>query len=187
MTPRFIAPALAFAALASAHTAQAQQAAACIASTDLADGVVYAMPIAFDAARTACASQLSRDGFMATGGEAFITNFRARQDQTWPGAFRMLKVFMADKDGAAASSDADITAMITALPEASLRPFVDGLVGQMIAGEIKPNSCSKIERGLELVSPLPSENVGGLIAFIAEFADMKEPKICPASEPAPAQ
>lgn len=187
MPLRFIALTLAFAALASAHTAQAQQAVACIASADLADGVVYAMPIAFGAARTACASQLSRNGFMATGGEAFITNFRVRQDQAWPGAFRMLKVFMTQKDGAAAKSDADMTAMITALPESSLRPFVDGLVGQMIAGEIKPKSCSKIERGLELVSPLPSENVGGVIAFIAEFADMEEPKICPASEPAAAQ
>ena len=187
MTPRFIAPALAFAALASAHTAQAQQAAACIPSADLADGVVYAMPIAFDAVRTVCAAQLPRDGFMATGGEGFIASFRARQDQTWPGALRMLKVFMAEKDGAAASPDADIAAMITALPEASLRPFVDGIVGQMIAGEIKPKSCAQIERGLKLVSPLPSENVGGLIAFIAEFADMKEPAVCPVPAPAAAR
>jgi hypothetical protein len=175
MIKRIFAPALALAALATAQTAQAQQ-PACVAAADLGDAVVYAMPIAFDAAQTACANRWSRDGFAAQEGEAFVANFRAGQDQAWPGAFRLLKTFMADEQNA--GGDANITAMITALPEDSLRPFVDGLVGQMIAGEIKGDSCAKIERGLELISPLPTDNVAGLFAFIAELADLKNPPIC---------
>jgi hypothetical protein len=77
--------------------------------------------------------------------------------------------------------------MIAALPEESLRPFVDGLVGQMIAGEIKPDSCGKIERGLELLAPLPPENVAGLFAFIAELTELKNPPICGANPPAAAK
>jgi hypothetical protein len=175
MTTRFLAPVLAIAALTTAQAAQAQQ-QACVASEDLGDAVVYAMPIAFDAAQNACANRLSKKGFMATEGEAFISEFRAGQDQAWPGAFRLLKTFMASKGGE--GSDADIAAMITALPEDSLRPFVDGMVGQMIADEIKGDSCTKIERGLELIAPLPTENVGDLVAFIAELAELKEPPIC---------
>lgn len=175
MTTRIIAPVLALAALATAHTAQAQQ-QTCVAAADLGDAVIYSMPIAFDAAQNACANRWSRDGFAAREGEAFITNFRTGQDKAWPGAFRLLKTFMADKaDG---GDDDNINAMIGALPEDALRPFVDGLVGQMIAKEIKGDSCNTIERGLELISPLPTDNVGGLFAFIAEIADLKNPPIC---------
>ncbi len=180
MTKRVLAPALAFVALATATTAQAQQ-QTCVAAADLGDTVLYAMPIAYDAVSTACASQLGRDGFMAKGGDAFIEKFRARQNSAWPGAFRLLKTFMAKDAAGEAKSGTDMTAMIAALPEESLRPFVDGLVGQMIAGEIKPDSCGKIERGMELLSPLPVENVAGLMTFIAEVADLKEPAICGAA------
>lgn len=177
MKYRLIAPILALTAITSAQAAQAQQ-QACVAAADLGDAVVYAMPIAFDAARTVCANRLTRDGFMATGGERFMVPFRSSQDKAWPGAFRLIKTFMADGNNGGGASGMDIGAMISALPEESLRPFVDGLVGQMIAEEIKGDTCGKIERGLELIAPLPPENVGGLFAFIAEMADLKSPPIC---------
>jgi hypothetical protein len=186
MTKHLFAPALALTALATATTAQAQQ-QTCIAAADLGDSVLYAMPIAYDAVSTTCAKQLKRDGFMATGGEAFIAKFRARQGSAWPGAFRMIKTFMAQEGGEATGSDADMATMIAALPEESLRPFVDGMVGQMIAGEIKPDNCGKIERGMELLAPLPADNIAGLFAFVAELADLKNPAVCPANPPAAAK
>ncbi len=185
MTQRMIAPLLALAALASAQTAQAQE-QVCVAPADLSDAVVYAMPIAFDAARTACANRLTSSGFMATRGDAYITQFRAGQDKAWPGAFKMLKTFMAEQNKAGeGASDADIGAMIGSMPESALRPFVDALVGQMIAEEIKPDSCSKIERALELISPLPTDNVGGLVSFLVEVTDAKSAGLCIAAQPAP--
>ena len=184
MTPRLIAPMLALTALATAQTASAQQ-QACVEAADLGDAVVYAMPIAYDAVRTACANRLARDGFIATRGDAFITDFRARQDSAWPGAFRLLKIFMANDAKDSAASDKEMLALISALPEDALRPFVDGLVGQMIVGEIKGDSCAKIERGVELISPLPTDNVGGLFAFVAEMADLKNPPVCAATSAAP--
>lgn len=180
MTLRIIAPVLALAALATAQTASAQQ-AACVQPADLADGAVYAMPIAYDAVRTACANRLTRDGFFATKGDTFISGFRAQQNAAWPGAFRLLKVFMANDGAEGAATDNEMNAMIAALPEEALRPFVDGLIGQMIAAEIKGDSCAKIERGVELISPLPTDNVGGLVAFIAEMSDIKNPPVCSAT------
>jgi len=177
MTKSVIAPIIALAALASAQTAQAQQ-QACVAPEDLSDAVVYVMPIAFDAARTVCANRLTRNGFMATKGDSYIAKFRAEQTQTWPGALRLIKTFMADKKGAEDAKGADIEAMIGNMPDSALRPFVDALVGQAIADEIKPDSCTKIERALELVSPLPTENVGDLVAFLIEAADVKNPNVC---------
>ena len=183
MTRRMIAPAFGLVALASAQGAQAQN-QACVAPADMSDAVVYAMPIAFDAARNACANRLTQRGFMATRGDAYIAPFRASQDKSWPGAFRMLKTFMAQKDGANEEGAIDMTAMLQSMPDAALRPFVDALIGQMIAQEIKGDICAKIERGLELLSPLPTDNVGGLAAFLVEMSDVKNPPVCTTAQTA---
>lgn len=180
MTKRMIAPLAALAALASAQAAQAQQ-QPCVAPADLSDAVVYAMPIAFDAARTTCANRLSRSGFMTAKGDAYVAKFRAGQDKAWPGAFRLLKAFMAQNKSEEQANGMDIGAMLSGMPDDTVRPFVDGLVGQMIAEEIKPADCGKIERGLELISPLPTDNIGGLIAFLVEVADVKNPSVCTAA------
>lgn len=178
---RILAPALALTALASTTAAQAQQ-TACVNAADLSDAVIYAMPIAFDATRTACANRLSRDGFMAKQGDAYIAKFRAGQDKAWPGAFRFLKVYTDQNAAEDNAGDADMMAMLSTMPQEALRPFVDALVGQMIAAEIKGDSCGKIERGLELVSPLPVENVAGLASFLVELSEIKNPVLCPADK-----
>jgi hypothetical protein len=61
------------------------------------------------------------------------------------------------------------------------------MVGQMIAGEIKPENCGKIERAIELLDPLPAENYVGLVTFIIELIELKNPSICPANPPAAAK
>lgn len=186
MSPRMIAPLAALAALASAQAAQAQQ-QACIAQADMADAITYAMPIAFDAVRTTCANRLAGSGFIATRGEAYAAQFRARQGKAWPGAFRVLRSFMAGQKSDERNGNPDITAMIAGMPEGTIRPFVDGLIGQLIAEEIRPADCGRIERGLEVISPMPAENVGPLIAFVVELSDVKDPAICPAAPQAPSR
>jgi hypothetical protein len=179
MSRRIIAPTLALAALASATAAQAQQ-KACIEPADMTDAIIYAMPIAYDAAQTACANRFAANGFMAREGDAWVAGYRDGQDKAWPGALRVLKTFMAD-DAANKGKGDDMSAIITALPEDALRPFVDAMVGQMIAKEIKPDSCGTIERAVELLSPLPGENVGGLVAFILEMDKKGKQPICGAA------
>jgi hypothetical protein len=182
-SPSLLAPLLGFAAISSAQVAQAQQ--PCVASADLGDAVIYAMPIAYEAVQDTCASLLPADGFLATEGEAFVDKFRDRRDAAWPGAFRLLRVFLAEQAEQDVSAP-DIIGLISALPEQDLRPFIDAIIAQLLGEEIKPESCVEIERGVELLSPLPAGNVAGLIAFIAELSELKDPEICrvPASEQA---
>jgi hypothetical protein len=174
---RTFAPALAIAALAHGQAAHAQQ--ACVPPADLGDTIIYALPIAYDAARTSCATRFTRDGFVARGGEQFIAGFRARQNAAWPGAMRTMQVLLAAQQGAGNASDLDLAGLARTLPPETLRPLVDGMVGQMIAGEIKPESCGKIERAMELLSPLPVDNVAGLMGFVLEIAPISEANICP--------
>lgn len=173
-------PALALAALVSAQGAQAQQ--ACVAPQDLSDTVTYALPILYDSLQSPCQQQFAASSFMQAQGPAFIDRFRARQDAAWPGTMRLLKTFMTRSTDGKDAADAEMMALITSLPEESLRPFVDGIVGQMInekvASDIKPQTCSDIAEAMELIEPLPAENVGGLVTFIARQADIKDPQIC---------
>jgi hypothetical protein len=173
----YLAPALALAAVGQAQAAQAQQ--ACIAPADLGDTMIYALPIAYDATRVACGRQLRSEGFFTRGGDRFISSFRARQNAAWPGAFRTMKVLLAEEGAKGKAGDLDILALAQAMPESNLRPFVDGLIGQMIAEEIKPENCGKIERGMELLSPLPVENVAGLMGFAVEMLGLDKPALCP--------
>ena len=168
-----LASTLAFAALGSAQAAQAQQ--ACVAPEDAADAVVYAMPAAYDATLKRCKSELGEESFLASAdGSNFAEQFRTQQDERWAGTFRFLKVFIR----AQADGDEGMGEMIAAMPEESLRPFVDGILGQVIGEQIKTDTCASIDRGAELLSPLPAENVGGLVAFILELVELDNPPIC---------
>ncbi|MEL7197167.1 MAG: hypothetical protein AAGL10_02535 [Pseudomonadota bacterium] len=177
-----IAPALALAALGTGQTAQAQQ--SCIAPEDVTDMVTYIVPLAFDAAMQTCDAQYEASGFMKTKGDAFADRFRAKQDAAWPGAYRLGKQMMAtraaERAGEGDAADAGMIELIDQMPDDQVRPFVDGFIQQVISSEIKPDTCSNIERGLALLSPLPVENTSGLVTFVLQMTGVKDPQICPA-------
>jgi len=168
-----LAPTLALVALTTSQAAHAQQ--ACVEPEDVADTFVYIMPGAFDTALKMCGDSIGTDSFMRSNeGDGFIEKFRVQQDDAWPGTFRFIKAYIA----AQADGDPGAAAMLDAAPPETIRPFIDGMLGSMIGEQLKPDMCVKINRVLELASPLPVENMGGLVAFIIEEVDLKEPDIC---------
>ncbi|MEE4206031.1 MAG: hypothetical protein V2I39_07060 [Erythrobacter sp.] len=176
MTTRFLAPALALAALAQGTAAHAQQ--ACAAPRDIDDAMTYAMPLAFDATRAACSTTLARDGFLATEGERIAARFRQRQDAAWPGALRVLRLVVEQRGPDPAAGDIDFAQVIDTVPPETLRPLADALLRQMVAKEIGREDCRNIERGLELLSPLPVENIAGLMTFLVDIAETNEIRVC---------
>ena len=170
----FLAPVLAVTALASAQAAHAQK--ACVAPEDAADAVIYAMPAAYEATVKKCGEEFAGESFLQSAdGLNFIQQFRTQQDKRWDGTSRFLKVFIAAQ---AEGDNQGAGEMIASMPAESLRPFVDGIMGQLIAEQIKTDSCGKIDRGAELLSPLPADNVSGLVAFIVELVDLDNPPVC---------
>src|SRR5690606_5184136 len=168
---RIVAGALATGALLAGQAAQAQT-AKCVDPRDLSDAVVYTMPSLVDAYRTKCASTMAGKGFLAREGDRFSARFAARADQTWPGAYRLLESFAAN------GTNRDIVNAFEQLPPETLRLVVAPIVIQKVAQEIKVKDCAKIDRGVELLAPLPVENVGGLIGFIVEMAGVENPSLC---------
>lgn len=163
---------LGLAALASAQAAHAQQ--VCIAPKDAAATVMYLMPVAYDAAMKSCKKEFGDDSFMTSSdGRSFIEKFRTQADNTWPGAYRVAQFLIASQG----AGDDGMAQTLGELDEKQLRPFADALIGQMIAEEIKPEACDKVDRGMELMSPLPAENVGGLVSFILEMVDLGDSEV----------
>lgn len=169
---KFGAGAIAALALLGAETAQAQ-ALGCVDPRDLSDAVVYTMPSLVDAFQTRCGTTMRGQGFLARDGARFSARFESLADRTWPGAYRVIKSF------AAKDADREMMAAFEQLPPDSMRLFVDTIVIQKVAQEIRVQDCTKIDRGVELLSPLPVENVGGLASFLFEMAGVENPSVCP--------
>jgi len=176
MTHRFLAPALAVLALGQGIAVHAQP--ACAAPRDLDDAVIYAMPLAFDATRAACTAVLPRNGFLATEGERLASRFRRQQDTAWPGALRVLRLIVDQRGPDPAAGDIDFGEVMATVPPETLRPLADALFRQMVVKEIGREDCGKIERGLELLSPLPIENIAGLMTFLVDLAETGEIEVC---------
>ncbi len=162
------------------HAAFAQD---CVAQQDVNDAVVYAFPLFIESFEGKCGDSLSPTGFLATGSDDMVAAFTERQDAAWPGTLRLINQFThhgrtpgEDKDD---STDDRFAEILDALPESVIRPFFDAIVMQKITEVIPMKDCGNIERGLELVAPLPPENIGGLAAFMFEMTDVKNPDICP--------
>lgn len=144
----------------------------CVPQADLSSGIVYAMPLIVQAVEGRCSATLRSDGYLALEGDELKAKFAAHQDSAWPGALRLLTQF-------AGSEDPSFGPLMQSLPEDALRPFVDAIVIEKIGAEIKPKDCASIERGLQLLEPLPPTGTAELIAFLASMTKSKDIAICP--------
>ncbi len=162
------AAALAFTALAipgagqarSAMTPEATQAA-----------VRYALPHLIAGFRSTCGPKLPRDGYLARNGAAMIDRYSQGSAAAWPSAREALMALGANKKP-------EIAQMFAQMPDSALRPFVDATISSMVATKVKTADCGEIERGLELLAPLPPENIAGLAGFLFEMSQRgKKPMV----------
>lgn len=156
--------------LAQPQIVLAQQ---CVDQEDVADATVYVMPLLASAFAGKCSNELAADGFMMSNGAAFVAPYAELQDQKWAGAYRLLLSFAAEGKGAGPMAE-----LMSSLPEESVRPFIDAIIEQKVAEEIKVKDCAKIERGIEMLAPLPPENMGGLLAFVMDMSGVDKPSLC---------
>jgi hypothetical protein len=126
--------------------------------------VRYALPHLLAGVQSTCASRLSRDGYLAKNGAALLDRYSQGSDTAWPAARGLLMELGSEKQS-------EMAQMFTQMPDSALKPFVDAMISSMVATKIKPGDCGDIERGLELLAPLPPENVAGLVGFAIEMAD----------------
>ncbi len=160
---KLLAVTAALAAICTPHSTQAAE----ISPAAMQAAVRYALPQLVSGIRTSCGSQLSPTGFLARNGDGLEQRYAQGADTAWPAA-RAALIQMGDKD------KSGMAAMFNKMPDSALKPFVDATISSMIATKLKPAQCPDIERGIELLAPLPPENVAGLVGFIVEMKERED-------------
>ncbi|MHA7818370.1 MAG: hypothetical protein ACX930_01855 [Erythrobacter sp.] len=122
----------------------------------------YALPIAFDGFMRRCSASLLPDGYAKSNAGMIRAKFADGSDAAWPAAKAAMIQMSAAEGG-------EMSAMVEMMGDDALRPFVDGLVEGMVSQEIKPDDCESIERGLEILEPLPADNIAALLGFVVEM------------------
>lgn len=125
--------------------------------------VRYALPHLLSGVRSTCASKLSSGGYLATNGQTLLARYSQGSQAAWPAA----KSALLELGG---KQNAEMTRMFGQMPDSALKPFVDATITSMVASKLKLENCGDVERGLELLAPLPADNVAGIAGFLFEIA-----------------
>lgn len=158
--------ALFFATLPLAFAAAPAQAQQELDPAQVESAVRFGLPALFEGYRATCAAELAPAGYVARNADRLAAKFAQGADAHWPEAKAALLTLGGDDGGMD-------PAMISGMPDEALKPFVVAFLQQMVATEIKPEQCTDIARGLELIDPLPADNIAGLIAFVVELGGRK--------------
>lgn len=154
---RIFRTAAALAALSLVATpAAAQGGLPCLSASDAQDVVAFVLPSAIDAAAAACAPTLPPGSFL-TGSTRISDRYRSESARAWPGAKRAFGRVSQDKLGSLLGDD-------------TLRRMATDLVGKMVAGEIKPETCGAIDRLVAAMEPLPARSAAQLMVALLDIS-----------------
>jgi len=141
-----------------------------LAPAQVEGAVRYALPNLLQAVQGACAGELARDGYLSRNGDRLAARFAEGHEAYWPQAKAALILL-----GGKGEQSSGIEEFAN-LPDEALRPFVDGIIVAKLREEIKPKSCADIERVLELLDPLPVDNLTGLVGTIVAMVETRRSK-----------
>ncbi|WP_380877037.1 hypothetical protein ACFB49_11180 [Sphingomonas sp. DBB INV C78] len=125
----------------------------CITRPQLEALITYALPALIDGVADKCSATLAPDSFLTRSGPGLAQRYRAESDRHWPMA-RSAVASMAGEE-------------LGRLGEATQKTMVSTLVGAAISEAIKPKDCPAVNEAVELLSPLPADNLGRLTAMLA--------------------
>lgn len=149
-----LAATVAPAAVASAASQEnADRETGCVTRPQLEGLITYALPAIIEQVARVCTATLGPDAFLRASGGQLATRYRADNEKYWPMA-RSAVTALAGQD-------------VSGLGEETEKTLVNSLVATAIATAIKPGDCGDVNEAIELLSPLPAENVGRLTAMLA--------------------
>ena len=160
------------AALALAGALVAQPAAAQSTKLDLNEREAaalarFAMPRAFESVQRKCRATLPSDAYMIARGDTVRARLRSASEGSWTGA-RAAIIRLAARE------NPDMRPLLERMPPEALQPFADEMIAGMIVSEVTTDKCGQIDRVLELLDPLPADNLADLIAFVVMEAQKGE-------------
>lgn len=160
-------------AATAAPAAKATDQTPCMTRPQLEALITYALPSVIEGVTEKCAGTLSADTYLRRSSAALAARYRVDSDRQWPLVRSAMNAMIGPKLG-------DVG-------ESVQKTLVSTVAGAAIVDSIATKDCGTINEVVELLSPLPSANVGRLTALLAVLG-MKNDKpgdnafaICPAS------
>ena len=158
---------------APAAKAQASDAAPCMTRPQLEALITYALPTVIEGVATKCAGTLGAGSYLRRSGATLAARYRADSDRQWLMVRAAVSAMVGPKLGG--------------IGETMQKSLVSTMAGAAIVDSIAAKDCGSVNEAVELLSPLPAENLGRLTALLAVLG-MKDDKpgenafaICPAS------
>jgi hypothetical protein len=155
--------------------ASAQQ--ACVTEDEVSAIAIYSMPSLVEAVRLRCQGELSPNGFLNRPNNSLKNRYATLQTRVWPRAKSGLLKIFAGRTSAAQSQQS--VEMIRSLPDDAVRPLVDALIVQEASPKIDTKQCGRIERVIELASPIDPEIAGNVLGAVIGLVNPKELPVCP--------
>ncbi len=150
-------------ALAAALPAPALAVAAeppCLSAQEFTAVSTFALPGVIRGAAQRCAAVLPGDAFLRNQSETLANRYSAGRDRAWPQAKAAFFKLGGNMDPQASN-------MLKAMPDESLKPFVEGAVTSMVGQQLPTERCSAVDRLIMLLSPLPAESTAEVIGLAA--------------------
>lgn len=139
-----------------------------LSEADAAALAHYAMPLAFAGVQAECQAHLPRSAYIYTGGDALAARLEAASAGSWPRARNAIFLI------GGSNRDAEMAEVIANMPEEAISPFVSEMIRSLVAQEMDAEVCVKVDRVLEMLDPLPPENLANLFGFIMIEAGFNE-------------
>lgn len=120
---------------------------------------LYAMPHAFRALQTRCDAQLPGDAYIRTRGDDLGTRLDRAARGRFPAARAALTRLVT-------SENPQMATLLQQLPAENVEPLARELIAGKVQSEVDLADCGKLNRVLELLDPLPPENLASLMVVL---------------------
>ena len=145
---------------------------ACLTAAEAQALFTYAIPEALDGVAKTCKPMLPSTAFLATKSDETVARFRAGANGSWPTAkAAFLKI----------AGPGEETKLLAGMPDSALQPFVAAAFSGVVAKEVKPADCSKIDRFVAALAPVAPANVAELLTALVGLVggeDHGDFKVC---------
>ncbi len=133
----------------------------CVSGAEATAFMSFAMPDVLDGVLQQCRPHLAVSGYFSKSGAGLVEKYRSGQDAHWPVA-RTAFFKIADGDPGVAS--------LKIMPDSVVKPLVSFGATAKATNEIRSDDCSKIERMVEALAPLPPESMATVVSALLEIA-----------------
>lgn len=150
--------ALAAMALAAPVSAQSTGNGSDLSEAQMTALARFAMPTAFRGVQQRCVNILPSNAYIYARGDALTGRLQAASAGQFTQARQALMSFLPPEQ-------APMAEVLAQLPPESLEPLMREMIAAKIVSDVDSQRCSQINRALELLDPLPPENLAELLAF----------------------